>query len=193
MKNQLKQPIAYLVCILALFLFSQSCNMKQEGSLSIEAALVFKSGDVKPVARTEFFLLNKDFDAILQESNFASELPPNLKEPTSKISRIQAFSMFVRTTKEAERTQDDSAERTKGLDAVELAVAKALTATRPHIVYTTTTDFQGKAQFTEVKAGEYYLFGYTKVGKTVVVWNLKTVVKSSQNSVTLDQNNASSD
>ena len=159
--------------------------------LSVEAALVLKSGDVKPVARTEFLLLNKDFEIILQESNFLSDIPQKLKEPFSKIKPIDAFSMLMETTREAERTKYDSPARTADLEAVGFSVVKAITATRSHVAYTTTTDFQGKAQFSDVKPGEYYLFGYTQIGKSVVTWNLKTSVKSGQNSVTLDQNNAS--
>jgi hypothetical protein len=37
-----------------------------EASLSIEAGVIFKSGDVKPVARTTFYLLDEDFKTILQ-------------------------------------------------------------------------------------------------------------------------------
>ncbi|MDQ3750411.1 MAG: hypothetical protein M3367_15560 [Acidobacteriota bacterium] len=187
----MKQITSYLVFILVLLLFAQSCNTKQETVLSVEAALVFKSGDVKPVAITEFFLLHKDFETILQESNFISDIPQKLKETLSTKSPIMAFAVVLKVTKEAERTKYDSPERTAELDAIDFSVVKAITATHPHVAYTTTTDFQGKAQFSDVKPGEYYLFSFTQVGKSVVIWNLKTTVKSGQNSVTLDQKNTS--
>jgi hypothetical protein len=190
MKNQMKQITIYLVFILVFSLFAQSCA-KQKTVLSVEVALVFKSGDVRPVARTEFFLLNKDFETILQESNFTSDVPQKLKEPFNKIKSIDAFSMLMKVSKEAKRSKYDSPTRTAELEAIDLSVVKALTAIHSHIAYKTTTDFQGKAQFLDIKHGDYYLVGHTQVGESVVVWNLKTNVKSGENSLTLDQNNTS--
>ena len=64
-------------------------------------------------------------------------------------------------------------------------------AMRPHIVATVTTDFNGKGQFSAVPAGTYYLMGIGQLYKQVVLWNLKVDLNAGQNSVTLDQNNAS--
>lgn len=178
----------YLTFIIALLLFAQSCNSvlpKQENVLSVEAALVFKSGDVKPVARTEFHLLDKSLDKILQESDFISfynssvsnsDLPQRIKDGLQKMNEIETFAFVASFATE--------------MKAFQPSLAKAINDTKPHIIYTTTTDFQGKAQFKDIKAGEYFLFGYTQVGKSVAVWNLKTEVKSGQNTIILDQNNA---
>jgi hypothetical protein len=184
MKNPIKQFTSYLVFISALLLLlNQSCA-KQETVLSVEAALVFKSGDIKPVARTEFFLLDKNFETILQEAGFissisASDLPQKLKDSLNTMNGINPLGTFSAVIK-----------LSNGIVPYQIALAKVAVATKSHTVYTTTTDFQGKAQFKEIKAGEYYLFGYNKVGESVAVWNLKTEVKSGQNSITLDQNNA---
>src|SRR5207237_730142 len=40
-------------------------SINQKGNLNIEAGIVFNSGDVKPVARAEFYLLDKDADEII--------------------------------------------------------------------------------------------------------------------------------
>lgn len=185
MKNHSKQVFGFLFLMFCFLV--QSCNLNQQATVSIEAALVFKSGDVKPVARTEFMLLDKNFETILQESDFTSELPEDLKGKISKISPLKAFALLANAT---EKAASYSVPTSTGKDEFRLALMKATAAVKPHTLYSTTTDFQGKAEFKEVKAGEYYLFGYSNAGATVVVWNLKTEVKSGQNKITLDQNNA---
>lgn len=188
---RMNMKTTYLIFIIALLLFAQSCNTKvetalpnQENVLSVEAALVFKSGDVKPVARTEFFLLNKSFDTILAESGFmssisASSLPQRIKDNFSNMNKINPVKTFAVAVNVSEN-----------IETLQLPLAKVINDTKSHIAYSTTTDFQGKAQFKDIKAGEYFLFGYTKVGESVAVWNLKTEVKSGQNTITLDQKNA---
>ena len=48
-----------------------SPNLPKKHTLSFETGLVLKSGDVKPVARADFYLLNRDFRelAILRRSH----------------------------------------------------------------------------------------------------------------------------
>ncbi len=43
--------------------------VSQKGNLSIEAGIVFTSGDVQHIARVEIYLLNKDMEDILKEAN----------------------------------------------------------------------------------------------------------------------------
>ncbi len=187
MKNPIKQFTSYLVFISALLLLlNQSCA-KQETVLSVEAALIFNSGDVKPVARTEFLLLDKDFETILQESNFIADLPEEVKSPISHISSLKAFALVAFGAQKYGKYSDS---QSSDINKLSLSLAKAMTVAKSHTVYSATTDFQGKAQFKDVKGGEYYLFGYTSAGESVAVWNLKTEVKSGQNSIILDQNNA---
>jgi hypothetical protein len=159
---------------------------KQETILSVEAALVLKSGDVKPIARTEFFLLNKNFETILQETKFNSALPNDLKDRFSKRNPLRGFAviaMFVQGN-----SFNDPVFKSKK-DESNALLQKTMNAIRYHTVYATITDFQGKAQFKNIKPGEYYLLGYSEVDD-IVIWNLKTLVKSGQNSVVLDQKNA---
>jgi hypothetical protein len=53
-----------------------------------------------------------------------------------------------------------------------------------------TYDFAGKAQFTDLKPGSYYLAGLSSTRKGFAIWNVPIEVKAGQNSVFLDQNNA---
>lgn len=134
--------------------------VNQKGSLSIEVGLVFTSGDVKPVARAEFYLLNADTENILKK-NYGNSTDLGI------IATDINYPIF----------------ETRG-------VQKTLTAIKPHIVSFAITDFQGKAKFSSLKTGNYYLFGFAKAGKSAVVWNLQTVIKSGTYSIILDNNNA---
>ena len=148
---------------------------KQTGVLSIEAGLVFQSGDVKPVARTTFYLLNADLAQILREAGI---------KPTDKLSES------------AEPTDNDFvlsfafANRYAALDKYQAFLPAALATIKPHIVQSVTTDFTGKAVFEPVPEGVYYLVGVATPAKAIVAWNLKVNVKAGQSSITLDQNNA---
>lgn len=53
----------------------------ENGTVLIEAAIVLKSGDVKPIARTEFVLLNKSFEDILTEMRISSWKRAKRKQP----------------------------------------------------------------------------------------------------------------
>ncbi len=166
----------------------------KNGTVSIEAALVFQSGDVKPVARTEFMLLNKSAEDIFKNSEFFQNLPLEFithmtfegfrfgENPTY----VHAFGLVLRPDKAT-----DNQELRKMKAGFKKAAQVALSSLSPHVVYSTKTDFQGKAQIQDVKPGEYYLFGYTMAGNKGTVWNIKTVVKEGQNSIILDQENAS--
>jgi hypothetical protein len=164
-----------------------SLGQKKETALSIETALIFKSGDVKPVARTEFHLLDKNFETVLQESNFISVLPLELKGTLSKISLMKAFALLA---KSAEKNSFDSPETTQRKAVLILPLAKVVEATKSHILHTVTTDFQGKATFNNIRPGEYFLFGYSSMGGSLIIWNHKVNINEGTNSLVLDQNNA---
>jgi len=135
-------------------------SVNQKGNLNIEAGIVFNSGDVKPVARVEFYLLDKDADEIIKEAN---DDGISLKTITFALN----YPILL----------------PDGIQGI-------MSVIKPHIVSSTTTDFQGKAKFPSVKAGNYYLFGFVKAGKSSLVWNLDTTIKSGVNSVILDNKNA---
>jgi len=47
----------------------------RNGTIKLKAGVIFKSGDVKPVARTDFFVLSKDLDLISEEAAKNLNLP----------------------------------------------------------------------------------------------------------------------
>ncbi len=199
-----KIKILILVVCFVTNTFLLACNdvsketveqKNKNGTVSIEAALVYKSGDVKPVARTEFMLLDKSLEEILKESGFVSsinEVVSNNNKGAVQIGNIPLVSLFgviLQTSEDKDRGVNE--EQRKIRKDLRTALQTALAGVPKHTVYSTKTDFQGKAEIQNVKPGEYYLFGTTEPGVNARVWNVKTLVKEGQNSVLLDQDNTS--
>jgi hypothetical protein len=135
------------------------------GALSIEAGLVFESGDVKPVARTQFYLLDEDLRVILKPFG---ETPGTLG---SQLDFLSAFS--------------DS-------ENAKANYAKLKAAIEPHIVATATTGFDGKAKLADLSPGTRFVYGETQVGRTRVAWNLRVEIKpGTDTAVILDNSNRS--
>lgn len=132
----------------------------QKGMLSIEAGIVFTGGNTQPVARQQFYLLDENAEVIL-------------KDFWGDSVSIASITMDLNMP----------AFQTNG-------VQKSMQAIKPHVVSSVTTDFSGKAKFPAVKPGKYYLFGFTKAGKSALVWNLESVIKAGANEIILDNNNA---
>lgn len=148
---------------------------KQNGTLALEAGLVYRSGDVKPVARTEFHLLDKELAQLLQD---AGVRPPekSIIAGTGAGGNL-AFSFAL-------------AARYNSLPDNQPFYLAAMEAIKPHIVKTVTTDFSGKATIDVVPAGSYYLMGISATPRGFAFWNLPVEIKAGQNSLVLDQNNA---
>ena len=144
-----------------------------KGTLAIEAGLVFQSGDAKPVARTEFFLLDSSFTAVIVSSGI--RLPRMMDSTNAEQNVLDNMAIALQV----------------GSDEWVQFRATVLEVIRRHAAFSATTDFGGKAAFKNVKAGRYYLVGYTAVGRSSAVWNLPVLVKNVPTSVTLDNNNAS--
>lgn len=138
--------------------------VQQDSTLSFETGLVLRSGDVKPVARGTFNLLDTSLDKILSDSGFSGDLSAfTLNSIQSRIDRLRGATV----------TSFD-----REMDAI-----------KPHVVSSTTTDFSGKGQFPAVKPGIYYVMYLGEVGPNSILWNVKVDLKPGQNSVTLDNNN----
>ena len=137
--------------------------------LSLEAGLVFQSGDIKPVARTEFHLLDASLTQILRD---AGVQPRPGDRDTSDRGIVFSYGLA----------------RKFGTD--QNFPAGVQEAVNKHIVATTTTGFDGKAKFNAVPQGTYYVFAMASTPKGFVIWNVKVELTEAEASVTLDQNNA---
>lgn len=61
---------------------------------------------------------------------------------------------------------------------------------KPHIIAKTTTDFEGNGEFSALVPKTYYLYFFGSVADNFILWSFKVEVKSGNNSVLIDQNDA---
>jgi uncharacterized lipoprotein YehR (DUF1307 family) len=157
-----------------------SAPSKIQSTLSIEAGLVYKSGDVKPVARNEFYLLDDDAEKIIKEAGV--EKKGRLKK-WKEISWLDSYA--------AAKLCVNRLTRCPALkDAWDL-VNDVTEALKPHIVKSLTTGFDGKASFEPVTSGTYYVMGIYLRDEGFVSWNVKVELNSASQQLILDQNNSS--
>lgn len=136
---------------------------QQSTTLSIEAGIIYKMGGNQPVARTEFMLLDQSLETVLREGGVSE-------------GRTGVLSTYAFAVKYPEQFPG--------------VAARAAQAIKSHLVSSVSTDFAGKAQFTDLKPGSYYLAGLSSTRKGFAIWNVPVEVKAGQNSLFLDQNNA---
>jgi hypothetical protein len=132
-------------------------------TLSFDTGVVLKSGDVKFVAREDFYLLKRDLTDILRDANWdkggVDEFGINYKLEKTSPSRCKTD-----------------------------PPARAVQSISKSAVASTTTDFNGKGRLT-APAGTYYLFGVGMVGDNIVTWNAKINLSGDQ-SIVLDNRNS---
>jgi hypothetical protein len=145
----------------------------QQATLSLEAALIFQSGDIKPVARTTFYLIDAHPGEILKAAGIQGLSNPSKAESGEEL--VFDLSLALRTSIVPESAA---------------FVRTAMSTLKPHIVQSVMTDFTGKAQFEPVKPGVYYLFGVVEIGRSSAYWNLRLELQPRKYALTLDNNNA---
>lgn len=148
-----------------------------EARITLEAGIVYASGDVKPVARETFYLLDADLGRVLADAGLkppADARPANTSTEQEQLINSFAMAILDRTT---------SMERLQFYNASQKALPS-------HIVAKTETDFSGKASFNAIKTGVYYLFGITRTRKSFAVWHYRIDAKAGESKITLDQHNA---
>lgn len=148
---------------------------KENGVLSLEAGLVYRSGDVKPVARTEFHLLDQDLVKILEDAGVKPKEGSLLARTAAQGNMNFAFAL---------------AAKYNSLPDNQPFYLAAMEAIKPHILKTVTTDFSGKANFEAVPAGTYHLMGLASTPRGFAFWSMPVEIKAGQTSIVLDQNNA---
>jgi hypothetical protein len=152
---------------------------KPTGSvLSIEAGIVYRSGDVKAVARTLFYLLDDDVGKILKDAGVKFPIVRGANnKPPETLTANDFAGMFGVYAKYGDHDG-------------ETFYADSLAALKPHIVKTATSDFTGKATFDPVAPGTYYLMAVASTPQSYAMWNMRLELKPGPFAVSLDQNNA---
>lgn len=145
-------------------------------SLSIQAGVIMKSGQVNPVARATFYLLPKSATEIIMTRD-------NYNLWAGDLSRFGTRTPFEKwSLYEAGLYMTSSVAPNYARAAVEALSTNAL--------QTMVTGFDGIGRFEKrFPAGEYYVFGVTKVGNSTAIWNVKVNVPAGDRSIILDNNN----
>lgn len=156
---------------LALLLTQQA--QTKNATLQIDAALIYRNGDVKPVARVQFLILDASLAKILAEA---------------KIAQPQDISLLT-TDKELQLviTYGKAALNAPGHEGF---LAKANEALKSHILASEMTGFDGKAELTNLPAKPCYVVAAARAGQSWIIWNLRAELKPGKNKILFDQNNA---
>jgi hypothetical protein len=145
-----------------------------KGTLDLEAGLLFKSGDVKPVGRATFYLLKEDAETVLLTQE---HLDIHNQEAQFKAKSLTDWSMYgaVISLSSDGITPNTTTALKKAINNVTVA--------------SETTGFDGKTTFTNIPTGNYYLFGTYRFNRSSIYWNLPISIKAGTNKIILDNNN----
>lgn len=163
---------------------------KKLGALSLEVGVVFASGDVKPVARTPFYLLNESLSKIFQEAGIRAPASAGSEAADSMVA-VGYFGSVHSMIDKLETIRAQGSPPPVIQDALDFH-ARGMAAIQSHIVQQGMTDFGGRLKFEPVEPGPYYVIGVYKTPKGAVTWNLKVAIDAGDKTVLLDQNNANS-
>ncbi len=129
------------------------------GSVALTARVAIPSGQTVPVKNERFYLLDEDIETILSEASI---------DPIEGNSLTGSFGLSVLYP---ERYGDFN--------------RRALSAIRPHIKYSATSDQSGKTEFADINPNQYYLFGVTRGDRGFALWNSPVVIRAGINSLDL--------
>jgi hypothetical protein len=133
-------------------------------TLSIEVGLVYKNGDVKPVARTRFYLLDEDLRVIFK---------------TLGVDIGGSGPVFLGSKIAFERAINKNATNEKTNAAI-----------APHIIDSVVTDFSGRAKFEALTPGIRFVYGEYQVGRENIAWNTRIEVRAGADAeLVLDNSN----
>lgn len=167
----------------------EKSKISETASVEIEAALVFQSRDIKPVARETFYLLKEDpASLILTKENYEMEKMEAAKEKLTKdmiASKFEAWNLKQATLYNS------------FFPVYQNAIVNILKGKAAIIVE---TGFDGKIKIDSLPIGGYYLFGIYHYGEgrydfgiylpQAAIWNLPITVKSGKNKIILDNKNS---
>lgn len=191
---RLRDNFLSAVFLLLLLMSSLCCHPKNQGHtgvnssaqfqdqpksvLSIEVGLVYASGDAKPVARNEFYLLDEDAEQILRDGKV--EKKGKLKKHDLRFLDTYALATLCVSSRDRCASLKDSL----------IYLQDSEVALKSHIIQRVITGFDGKAKFEPMAMGNCYLMGVYVRERGYVIWNLKVELKSETQNIILDQNNA---
>lgn len=158
-------------------------------SLSIEAAVIYESGDVKPVARTKFLILDEDLNTILKPfprlgNNWEKAEPVTAFWLGIELEGMRAYAIdYYRAGEPHSMTEARAAEVKAEVEEIQKTIAA-------HTVAFVTTDFNGKATFEGLALGKRFIYGRFKAGSNQLSWHMPIEVKSTNATLTLSNDNS---
>ena len=145
----------------------------KNAALQIEAALVYRNGDVKPVARVQVFVLDASLARILADAGLTMPQELGLLTTDKDLQQVITYGKAV-----------------LGAPGHESYLAKANAALKQHLLVSEMTGFDGKVSFDNLPAKPCYIVAATRAGQSWLIWNQKAELKAGTTKIILDQNSA---
>ncbi|MDX6696202.1 MAG: hypothetical protein QOF02_3805 [Blastocatellia bacterium] len=192
-----------------IFSISVACSSRSEdsntpttdkGTLKIEAQIIYTSGGPQPAARDAFYLLDADLLDVELPKSESIKNAKSLEEAMTKFSPRQQLKFIIEVARANKMMQEYAREHRTEIpnltpdkgETVLLGIEllKRDKENAPHFIQSVTTDFQGRASFDSLKAGDHWIMGVTETRAGFAFWNYKVTVKPGENKVLLSQENA---
>lgn len=155
---------------------STHSTIQTKTDLVVRVNLYFGDQDevVEPV-ETDFYLLDDSLVNILKKAKFKPVYTDGKKHRLKEEDYLEAAAKILLS---------------ESNDEAGVLAFLINDAMMRHQIASAHTNVAGRGYFQAIKAGNYYLFGITKVDDQFVVWHLPVTVKSGSNSLELNQHNA---
>lgn len=153
--------------------FNKLLSSIERSNFSISAKIFYGDEDETEIpVKANFYLLDKSLIEILKEAKFNP-----VDENASLITDEIYLEALAKLLTDPEGDEDD------------LLNFLFWDRVNKHKISSLETDYFGYAKSTQIKSGNYYLFGYAEVDDEIFIWN-HPVYLSGKRIIEIDQNNA---
>lgn len=145
-------------------------------TLTIKANVYFGNEDEEsfPIARTDFYLLDKSLVNILKDSGFQPEFSDGNQHKIEEEDYFNAIgNAFLSDNEESA--------------LIAVLIKEKISKNKSFLLK---TDDLGQAKVKAAKEGKYYLFGIGRTEDEIFIWHFPVSIKSGNNIIELDQHNA---
>jgi hypothetical protein len=147
-----------------------------KGNIELEAGLTYRSGDSKPVARVKVYLIKEDLKNVFLTQKHLDMYNEFATTPGFKINSLDEWTLYGAVINWEQAVNPT-------LNAVLKESLAKITITSE------ITGFDGKATFTNIPTGNYFLFAFYRPNTQGNLWNVPISVKPGINKIILDNNN----
>jgi antitoxin component of RelBE/YafQ-DinJ toxin-antitoxin module len=178
-------------CLLFLLTLLVGGCFLRPASLAIEAKIIYNMGGLQPVARTRFYLLDADPFTLRADDPAYKKRLDLAKTEDEKMMLTLSSAVFL-LLKEFAAKKELIDKNLSDSDAKEHlnTIENARPLWESHLVKETTTDFEGRAHFDDLKPGQYWLLGMSETRRAFALWDVPVTLSRGTNTLLVDQNNA---